>query len=61
MSRTVMQNLAERIRRENKDIDIVAPEPVRRDREIDITSILNSGLGSEKALGNDGTIDRTIR
>ena len=34
MSRTVMQNLAERIRRENKDIDIVAPEPVRRDREI---------------------------
>lgn len=57
----VMQNLADRIRKETKDTIVVAPEKVDRSREIDITSILNSGLGSDKALENDGTIDRVIR
>ena len=61
MSRIAMQNLAEQIRKENKNVMLVALEPVSRDKEIDITSILNSGLGNEKALGDDGTIDSTIR
>lgn len=57
----VMQNLADRIRKEAKDTIVVAPEKVDRTREIDITSILNSGLVSDKALENDGIIDRVIR
>ena len=58
MSVEVMRNLAREIRRENRGVSLVAPEAVNRDREVDITPILQSGLGNERDLMDNGEIVR---
>lgn len=60
MNKDIMKKLAEQIRKENQGLTIVAPEPVKRDREVDIQSILVSGLGNENALLDNGEIIRNI-
>ena len=57
---TIMKKLAESMRKDRMNVEIVAPEAVRSSRELDIQSILSSGFGDEKALMDNGEILRNM-
>ena len=56
----IMKKLAENMRKDRMNTEIIGPEPVRNSRELDTASILSSDLGSEKALMNNGEILRNL-
>lgn len=55
-----MSRIAKKIASDRKETFYEAPERVSSSHEIDIAAILSSGLGSEKALTDNGEIIRNL-
>lgn len=57
--KTEIRQLAEKVRRENREVITIAPENVKRDRVIDIQPILEAGLGDNVRILDNGEIVRS--
>ncbi|MBE7075576.1 MAG: hypothetical protein E7375_00710 [Clostridiales bacterium] len=57
--KTEIRQLAEKVRRENREVITIAPENVKRDRIIDIQPILEAGLGDNVRILDNGEIVRS--
>ena len=56
----IMSRLAKKLANDRKETFYEAPEKISSSHEIDIAAILSSGLGSEKALTDNGEIIRNL-
>lgn len=62
MNNEVLRKIAEQVRKENKGVELTAPESVSRDKVVDVTAIL-AGFDATKEyanLHNNGEISRSI-